>query len=99
MEEVHALRSAGTTSVEELVEVLVAAEESNFSLFNYVNELNGEIEKLEDQIAGVRWVCWVGLGRGLLSTCMQSVVGLRLHCRALQVRGTCCSESGQADTT
>ena len=53
---------AGTASVEELVELLVAAEESSFSLFNYVNELNAEIEKLEDQIAGVRWVWALGGG-------------------------------------
>ncbi|GAB4816542.1 hypothetical protein N2152v2_003588 [Parachlorella kessleri] len=46
--------ATGTSTVEEVVELLVAAEEANFSLFNYVNELNGEIEKLEEQIAGVR---------------------------------------------
>lgn len=51
---------AGTSSVEEVVEMLVAAEESNYSLFNYVNELNSEIEKLEEQIAGIRWGCLAG---------------------------------------
>lgn len=44
----------GTSGVEQLVELLVGAEEANFSLFNYVNELNAEVEKLEDQVAGVR---------------------------------------------
>ena len=29
---------------------LAAAEESNLGLFNYVSDLNGEVEKLEQQI-------------------------------------------------
>lgn len=48
----------GAASVEELLHHLVAAEEANFSLFNYVNELNGEIEKLEEQISGVRYLLY-----------------------------------------
>ena len=30
------------------------AEDANFSLFNYVNEVNAEVEKLEDQIGDIK---------------------------------------------
>ncbi len=33
-----------------------AVEDQNFALFNYVNELNNEIEALQEQIAEVRSV-------------------------------------------
>jgi len=36
---------------DELVTTFINAEEKNFSLFNYVNARNSEIEKLEEQIA------------------------------------------------
>ena len=41
----------GESDVEKLVEQFVDAEEENFRLFSYVNQLNSEIEKLEEQIA------------------------------------------------
>lgn len=41
--------ATGITQVEELVATFVSAEEQNFSMFNYVNELNQEAEKLEEQ--------------------------------------------------
>jgi len=37
--------------IDELVTTFINAEEKNFSLFNYVNARNSEIEKLEEQIA------------------------------------------------
>ena len=40
----------GESDVEKLVEQFVDAENENFRLFSYVNQLNGEIEKLEEQI-------------------------------------------------
>jgi len=40
--------------VEELVSKFVAVEDENFSLFNYVNELNQEVEKLEEQMAEIK---------------------------------------------
>ena len=43
----------GESDVEKLVEQFVNAENENFRLFSYVNRLNGEIEKLEEQIAGL----------------------------------------------
>lgn len=41
--------ATGITHVEELVAAFVSAEDHNFSMFNYVNELNKEAEKLEEQ--------------------------------------------------
>lgn len=40
--------------VDELVTTFVSAEDPNFALFNFVNELNGECEKLEGQISEMR---------------------------------------------
>jgi len=36
------------------VERFMEAEDANFSLFNYVNEVNAEVEKLEEQIAEIK---------------------------------------------
>merc|ERR1711934_161963 len=38
------------TDIEVLVESFIEAEDRNFSLFNYVNELTMEVEKLEEAI-------------------------------------------------
>ncbi|KAL4431319.1 hypothetical protein ABPG75_006575 [Micractinium tetrahymenae] len=48
------LAATGAADVDELLEALVAAEEANFSLFNYVNDLSGEVDKLEEGIGGLR---------------------------------------------
>jgi hypothetical protein len=45
---------AGITEIDELVSTFIEAEENNFSLFTYVNELNNDIEKLEGQIAEIK---------------------------------------------
>merc|ERR1719262_104968 len=42
--------STGISDIDELVQVFINAEDQNFSLFNYANELSGDIEKLEQQI-------------------------------------------------
>lgn len=42
------------TDIDELVTTFVNAEDQNFSLFNYVNDLSNEMEKLEEQINEVR---------------------------------------------
>jgi chromosome segregation ATPase len=42
------------TDIDELVHTFVHAEDQNFSLFNYVNDLSNEIEKLEEQISTVK---------------------------------------------
>ena len=36
------------------MQTFIDAEDQNFSLFNYVNELNNEIEKLEEQIVELK---------------------------------------------
>ena len=40
--------------IDELVTTFINAEEKNFSLFNYVNELNSDIEKVDEQIAQLK---------------------------------------------
>ena len=46
--------ATGITDIEELVRTFIKNEDHNFSLFNYVNEQNNEIEKLEEQIQILR---------------------------------------------
>merc|ERR1711988_1909090 len=41
-------------SIEELVDTFINAEDKNFTLFNFVNELTSEIEKLEEQIQDIK---------------------------------------------
>ena len=47
------------------VTTFINAEDQNFALFNYVNELNGECEKLEEQIADIRSEIEKYKGQGL----------------------------------
>ena len=47
-------QATGISDIDELVTTFINAEDQNFSLFNFVNELNNEIEKLEEQIAEIR---------------------------------------------
>ena len=42
--------ATGISDVDELVKVFITNEEQNFSLFSYLNEQAGEIERLEDDI-------------------------------------------------
>ena len=54
----------------------IHAEDENFSLFNYVNDLTNEIEKMENSIADVREEIKKYRGQGLLGSslvCSQSV--------------------------
>jgi coiled-coil domain-containing protein 63/114 len=46
--------ATGIADVEHLVRNFIKNEDHNFSLFNYVNEQNNEIEKLEEQIQMLR---------------------------------------------
>ncbi|KAK3273593.1 Outer dynein arm protein 1 [Cymbomonas tetramitiformis] len=46
--------ATGITDIEELVIAFISSEDQNFSLFNYANELNQEVEKLEEQTAELR---------------------------------------------
>ena len=57
--------------IDAIVERFMEAEDANFSLFNYVNEVHAEVEKLEEQIADIK-VCTIRLG-GFVSK--RSVLG------------------------
>lgn len=46
--------ATGINDIDELVQTFIKNEEHNFSLFNYVNEQNNEIEKYEEQITQLR---------------------------------------------
>lgn len=46
--------STGIYDINEVVTRFLEAEEQNFSLFNYVNDINSEIERLEHSIADMR---------------------------------------------
>lgn len=46
--------ATGITDIEELVRTFIKNEDHNFSLFNYVNEQNNEVEKLEEQLQMLR---------------------------------------------
>lgn len=47
-------QATGIEDIDELVNTFINAEDQNYTLFNYVNEVNQEIEKLEDQTNAVR---------------------------------------------
>jgi len=42
-------KESGISSIEEIVTTFIKAEEQNYSLYNYVNMLNSEIDLLEEQ--------------------------------------------------
>jgi hypothetical protein len=46
--------ATGMSDIDDLVTSFIAAEDQNFSLFNFVNELNQETEKLEETASGLR---------------------------------------------
>merc|ERR1712193_320711 len=46
--------ATGISDIDELVQNFINAEDQNFSLFNYANELTADIEKLEQQISEYR---------------------------------------------
>jgi coiled-coil domain-containing protein 63/114 len=47
-------QATGISDVDSLVRTFIKNEDHNFSLFNYVNEQNNEIEKYEEQIQALR---------------------------------------------
>lgn len=40
----------GVQDIDELIEMFKAADDRNYTLFTYVNELNQEVAKLEEQV-------------------------------------------------
>mmetsp|Transcript_28641 Transcript_28641/g.50928 ORF Transcript_28641/g.50928 Transcript_28641/m.50928 type:complete len:511 (-) Transcript_28641:35-1567(-) len=59
--------ATGITDIDELVRTFVEAEKHNYSLFNYVNELSNEMEKLEQQIVEIKAEIERYKGQGLSS--------------------------------
>ena len=57
-------RATGISDIEQLVTVFLKAEDENFALFNFVNDLNGRIEGVEDEIEGLRRQVKVMVGGG-----------------------------------
>ena len=47
-------KATGIEDIEELVNVFLKAEDENFSLFNFVNSLNSNIEQVEDDIVRLK---------------------------------------------
>ena len=47
-------QATGIEDIDQLVHTFITAEDQNYTLFNYVNDVNGEIEKLEDQITAIK---------------------------------------------
>lgn len=47
-------KATAITDIDELVQTFTNAEDQNFSLFNYVNDLSNEIEKLEESCAKLK---------------------------------------------
>mmetsp|Transcript_9222 Transcript_9222/g.19727 ORF Transcript_9222/g.19727 Transcript_9222/m.19727 type:complete len:546 (+) Transcript_9222:205-1842(+) len=47
-------QATGIEDIDQLVHTFITAEDQNYTLFNYVNEVNQEIEKLEDQITAIK---------------------------------------------
>jgi len=46
--------ATGISEIDELVDSFIQAEDQNFSLFTYANELSGDIEKHEEEIASLK---------------------------------------------
>jgi len=58
-------KATGIADIDELVTKFVEAEDKNFSLFNFVNELNSEIERLEMMISDTKAEIEKFKGQGL----------------------------------
>lgn len=46
--------ATGLHDIEELVATFLGAEDANFTLFNYCNQVNEEVDRLEEHAAAVR---------------------------------------------
>lgn len=62
--------ATGISDIDELVTTFINAEDQNFALFNYVNELNSECEKLEEQASAFE-----PTPRSMLAACLPSRSG------------------------
>ena len=75
----------------------IQAEEQNFSLFNYVNDLNNEIEKLEEQVAEMKQEKELIHGQGASASSQheQIIAELEVCDRRLQQTGSRLSCGGE----
>lgn len=62
--------------IDAIVQRFSEAEDANFSLFNYVNEVNAEVEKLEEQIAEIKVCCAL---HAVLDPILQLSLSVGLH--------------------
>ena len=88
----------GLGSVEEAVETFAQMEDKNFSLFNFINEQNSEIEKLELMIGGFKAAIEKYKGQGV-STDTQRKKVLRDLEESLQARDRKADECEAAQQT
>ena len=88
----------GLASVEEAVETFAQMEDKNFSLFNFINEQNSEIEKLELMIGGFKAAIEKYKGQGV-STDTQRKKVLRDLEESLQARDRKADECEAAQQT
>merc|ERR550514_537847 len=68
--------ATGISDIDELVENFIAAEDQNFSLFTYANELSGEIEKHETDITEYKGTLETLRGTGQTGKKQQGLVEL-----------------------
>ena len=88
----------GLASVEEAVETFAQMEDKNFSLFNFINEQNSEIERLELMISGFKAAIEKYKGQGV-STDTQRKKVLRDLEESLQARDRKADECEAAQQT
>lgn len=69
--------ATGIADIDDLVEQFISAEDQNFSLFEYANELSGEIEKHEEEIAKLKkeYDALKGTGGGSVTVEKQKLFG------------------------
>ena len=97
--------ATGITHVEELVAAFVSAEDHNFSMFNYVNELNQEAEKLEEQAAELQQEIQRHSGAGasensirkrLVQNLEEKVAAMDARSEALEIKYTAATRTVEA---
>ena len=50
----NCIKPLGEDNIETIVEDFIKNEDENFALFNYVNELNSEVETLQEEVLAIR---------------------------------------------
>jgi hypothetical protein len=93
----RAQAATGINHVEELVAAFVSAEDHNFSMFNFVNELNREAEKLEEQAAELQQDIERHTGAGASENSFRKrIMQVRARCRRFSASCVRARNSAQA---